>query len=107
MNCSKSFEIKTKMIKYYSKFINEIDCNTLCLEVEFILIPNSLILEIENKVIVITGGSGGIGQALAKSFIYEKIMKFLYLQKVKIHLKTFALKLIYSYLMVYMRDGSR
>ena len=33
--------------KYYSKFINEIDCNTLCLEVEFILIPNSLILEIE------------------------------------------------------------
>ena len=29
-------------------------------------------MEIENKVIVITGGSGGIGQALAKSFIYEK-----------------------------------
>ena len=29
-------------------------------------------MEIENKVIVITGGSGGIGQVLAKRFIYEK-----------------------------------
>jgi NAD(P)-dependent dehydrogenase (short-subunit alcohol dehydrogenase family) len=28
-------------------------------------------LEIENKIIVVTGGSGGIGQALAKSFINE------------------------------------
>ena len=28
-------------------------------------------MEIENKVIVVTGGSGGIGQALAKSFISE------------------------------------
>ena len=28
-------------------------------------------MEIENKVIVVTGGSGGIGQALAKSFIHE------------------------------------
>ena len=29
-------------------------------------------MEIENKVIVVTGGSGGIGQALATSFIHEK-----------------------------------
>ena len=29
-------------------------------------------MEIENKVIVVTGGSGGIGQALATSFINEK-----------------------------------
>ena len=29
-------------------------------------------MEIENKVIVVTGGSGGIGQALARSFIHEK-----------------------------------
>ena len=29
-------------------------------------------MEIKNKVIVVTGGSGGIGQALAKSFINEK-----------------------------------
>jgi len=29
-------------------------------------------VEIENKVIVVTGGSGGIGQALAASFIREK-----------------------------------
>ena len=28
-------------------------------------------MEIENKVIVVTGGSGGIGQALATSFINE------------------------------------
>ena len=28
-------------------------------------------MEIENKVIVVTGGSGGIGHALAKSFISE------------------------------------
>ena len=28
-------------------------------------------MEIENKVIVVTGGSGGIGHALAKSFINE------------------------------------
>ena len=28
-------------------------------------------MEIENKVIVVTGGSGGIGQALASSFINE------------------------------------
>ena len=28
-------------------------------------------MEIENKVIVVTGGSGGIGQALASSFIDE------------------------------------
>lgn len=29
-------------------------------------------MEIENKVIVVTGGSGGIGQALAKRFVHEK-----------------------------------
>ena len=29
-------------------------------------------MEIKNKVIVVTGGSGGIGQALATSFIHEK-----------------------------------
>ena len=29
-------------------------------------------MEIENKVIVVTGGSGGIGQALVTSFIHEK-----------------------------------
>ncbi len=29
-------------------------------------------MEIKNKVIVVTGGSGGIGQALAMSFIHEK-----------------------------------
>ena len=29
-------------------------------------------MEIENKVIVVTGGSGGIGQALATSFIHQK-----------------------------------
>ena len=29
-------------------------------------------MEIENKVIVVTGGSGGIGQALATIFIHEK-----------------------------------
>ena len=28
-------------------------------------------MEIENKVIVVTGGSGGIGKALATSFIHE------------------------------------
>ena len=28
-------------------------------------------MKIENRVIVITGGSGGIGQALANSFVYE------------------------------------
>ena len=28
-------------------------------------------MEIENKVIVVTGGSGGIGKALAASFIHE------------------------------------
>ena len=28
-------------------------------------------MEIENKVIVVTGGSGGIGQALATNFIHE------------------------------------
>ena len=29
-------------------------------------------MEIENKVIVVTGGSGGIGQALAVRFVREK-----------------------------------
>ena len=29
-------------------------------------------MEIENKVIVVTGGSGGIGQALAVRFVHEK-----------------------------------
>ena len=29
-------------------------------------------MEIENKVVVVTGGSGGIGQALAKRFVHEK-----------------------------------
>ena len=29
-------------------------------------------MEIENKIIVVTGGSGGIGQALAVKFIHEK-----------------------------------
>ena len=29
-------------------------------------------MKIENKVIVVTGGSGGIGQALASSFIHNK-----------------------------------
>jgi len=29
-------------------------------------------LEIENKLIVVTGGSGGIGQALAERFVHEK-----------------------------------
>ena len=29
-------------------------------------------MEIKNKVIVVTGGSGGIGQALATSFIHQK-----------------------------------
>ena len=29
-------------------------------------------MEIENKIIVVTGGSGGIGQALAKRFVHEK-----------------------------------
>ena len=34
-------------------------------------IYKDLILEIENKVVVVTGGSGGIGQALANTFINE------------------------------------
>ena len=28
-------------------------------------------MKIENKIVVVTGGAGGIGQALGKSFIYE------------------------------------
>ena len=38
-------------------------------------------MEIENKVIVVTGGSGGIGQALATSFIHEKAKVVIVLDK--------------------------
>ena len=39
-------------------------------------------MEIENKVIVVTGGSGGIGKAMATRFIHENA-KFVILLDIK------------------------